>query len=190
MAKIGNIYRWIYGRIKGRPTNFNWVIEGKLAGSGVPMSLRELRWLVKQQAIRSIVTIKEKPLPSEWFSGRNSNDVKIDYFHISVEDYGAPSLEELDYVVNYISRQIDNGKTVMVHCSGGKGRTGTILAAYLIKKERVDLTADQAIKRIRKLYGESIQSSSQEMILSKYERYLRSETREQHCNNNNNKDHV
>jgi atypical dual specificity phosphatase len=79
----------------------------------------------------------------------------------------------------------------MVHCSGGKGRTGTILAAYLIKKERVDLTADRAIERIRKLHGESIQSSSQEMILSKYERYLRSQTREQHCNNtNNNKDNI
>jgi hypothetical protein len=58
MAKIGNIYRWIYGRTRGRPINFNWIIEGKLAGSGVPLSLRELRWLVKQQGIRSIVTIE------------------------------------------------------------------------------------------------------------------------------------
>ena len=26
LVKIGNIYRWIYGRIIGKPTNFNWLI--------------------------------------------------------------------------------------------------------------------------------------------------------------------
>lgn len=118
----------------GKPTNFHRIIEGRLAGGGVPTSLRELRWLVNRQGIRSIVTIKQKPLPSEWFrsgnsSGHTSNnniDTKIDYFHISVNDFGAPSLRELDYVVNYIRRQIDNGKLVLVHCTAGKGRTGTI----------------------------------------------------------------
>ena len=81
----------------------------------------------------------------------------IDYFHLSIEDYGAPSLEELDHAVNYISRQLDNGRPVMVHCSGGKGRTGTILAAYLIKK-RIVMNAYQAINKLRKIRGESIQS--------------------------------
>jgi atypical dual specificity phosphatase len=99
---------------------------------------------------------------------------KIDYFHLSIEDYGAPSLKELDYVVSYISRQIDNGRPVMVHCSGGKGRTGTILDAYLIKKGNV-LSAEQAINRLRKIRGESIQSKDQENILFSYEEYLRSE---------------
>jgi atypical dual specificity phosphatase len=81
------------------------------------------------------------------------------------------SLEELDYVVNYISRQIDNGRPVMVHCSGGKGRTGTILAAYLLKKRNV-LNAYQAINKLRKIRGESIQSKDQENILFSYEKYL------------------
>jgi atypical dual specificity phosphatase len=174
MAKISNLFRWIYGHITGRTTNFKWVIEDKLAGSGVPTSLREIKWLAKEHGIRSIVTIKEKPLPSEWFKSSGIGEGKIDYFHLSIEDYGAPSLEELDHVVNYISRQIDNGKPVMVHCSGGKGRTGTILAAYLIKKRNV-LNAYQAINKLRKIRGESIQSKEQENILFDYEKYLRSE---------------
>ena len=97
-------------------------------------------------------------MPSEWFNSSGIGQGKIDYFHLSIEDYGTPSLEELDYVVSYISRQIDNGRPVMVHCSGGRGRTGTILAAYLIKKRNV-LSADQAIHRLRKIRGESIRSS-------------------------------
>jgi atypical dual specificity phosphatase len=179
MAKISDVYRWIYGHITGKPTNFNWIIKGRLAGGGVPTSLRELSWLVKQQGIRSIVTIKEKPLPSEWFrtgssSGNTSNnniDTKIDYFHMSIDDYGAPSLQELDYVVNYIRRQIDNGKSVLVHCTAGKGRTGVILAAYLMKKDR-DFSAKQAIKLLSKIKGESIQSKEQERIVFEYEKYI------------------
>lgn len=97
----------------------------------------------------------------------------IDYFHLSIEDYGAHSLEELDYVVHYISRKMDDGKPVVVHCSGGKGRTGTILAAYLIKKRNV-LNAYQAINKLRKIRGESIQSKDQEYILFDYEKYLKS----------------
>jgi atypical dual specificity phosphatase len=136
--------------------------------------LREIKWLAKEHSIRSIVTIKEKPLPSEWFKSSGIGEGKIDYFHLSIEDYGAPSLEELDHVVTHISIQIDNGKPVMVHCSGGKGRTGTILAVYLIKK-RIVLNAYQAITRLRKIRGESIQSKDQESILFDYEKYLRSE---------------
>ena len=59
----------------------------------------------------------------------------------------------------------------MVHCSGGKGRTGTRLAAYLIKKRNV-LNAYQAINKLRKVRGESIQSKDQENIPFDYEKYL------------------
>ena len=177
MAKISDIYRCLYGLVTGRPTNFHWFIEGKLAGSGVPMSKKEAKWLIDKQGIRTIVTIKEKPLSEEWLSNSNGANTdgsnrKIDYLHISVNDYGAPSLEELDYVVNYINRQIDMIKPVMVHCSAGKGRTGTILAAYLIKKE-MDMTADKAISRLSMIRGESIQSKDQEKILFDYEKYVK-----------------
>ena len=177
MAKISDIYRWLYGLIRGRPTNFNWIIERKLAGSGAPMSKREAKWLINTQGIRTIVTIKEKPLSQEWLNYNNgtntgADDTKIDYLHISIQDYGAPSLEELDRVVNYISQQVDRARPVMVHCSAGKGRTGTILAAYLIKKEN-GMTADKAISRLSRIRGESVQSKDQEKILFTYEKYVK-----------------
>ena len=55
--------------------------------------------------------------------------------------------------------------------SVGKGRAGTILAAYLLKKRNV-LNAYQAINKLRKIRGESIQSKDQENILFSYEKYL------------------
>jgi atypical dual specificity phosphatase len=84
--------------------------------------------------------------------------------------------------------QIDaRGKCVIVHCSGGKGRTGTILAAYLLKRarqkdvlgieERMD--ANQAIESLRNMRGESIQSQNQKDILYQYEAYLRNKNENQ-----------
>lgn len=89
MAKISDIYRWLYGLMRGRPTNFNWIIERKLAGSGVPVSKKDPKWLINKQGIRTIVTIKEKPLSQDWLSNNNETNTgvsgtKIDYLHISV----------------------------------------------------------------------------------------------------------
>ena len=66
----------------------------------------------------------------------------------------------------------------MVRCSGGKGRTGTILAAYLIKKGDV-LGAEQAIDNLRKIRAKSIQSKDQENIVFSYEKYLKNEMRKE-----------
>ena len=57
MAKISDIYQWLYGLIRGRPTNYNWIVDKKLAGSGVPISKREVKWLINTQGIRTIVTM-------------------------------------------------------------------------------------------------------------------------------------
>jgi atypical dual specificity phosphatase len=87
-----------------------------------------------------------------------------------VEDYGVPNMEVLDEAVNYIDKKIQSGKPVLVHCAAGKGRTGALLAAYMIKKE--NLTAEQAIEKIRLMRPGSVQSVTQETALSMYEKYV------------------
>jgi atypical dual specificity phosphatase len=150
--------------VSDRPTNFSWVTEGKLAGSGLPVTQDEFKWVV-DKGIKSIVTVREVPLPSKWFDGTG-----IDYLHLMVEDYGVPSMEVLDEAVDYIDRRIRSGKPVLVHCAAGKGRTGALLAAYMIKKE--NLTAEQATEKIRLLRPGSVQSIAQETALSMYEKYV------------------
>jgi atypical dual specificity phosphatase len=154
--------------ISDRPTNFSWITEGNLAGSGLPITQEEFKWVV-DKGIKSIVTVREVPLPSKWFDGTD-----IDYLHLMVEDYGAPSMEVMDEAVNYIDKKIRNGKPVMVHCAAGKGRTGAVLAAYMIKKE--NLTAEQAIEKIRIMRPGSVQSITQETALSMYEKYVKIKT--------------
>jgi atypical dual specificity phosphatase len=58
----------------------------------------------------------------------------------------------------------------LVHCAAGRGRTGTILGAYLLKQE--NLSAKDAITKIRNLRRGSIQTDSQERSIYEYEKYL------------------
>ena len=166
MTRIGDAYRWFHGRMMDRPTNFSWVVEGKLAGCGLPMTEDEFEWLA-DQGIKSVVTVREVALPSDWFDGSD-----IDYLHLQVEDFGAPTIEELDQAVDFIDQQIGSGRPVMVHCAAGKGRTGAVISAYLVKKQ--NLTAEQAIAKLRGMRPGSVQSVSQETAVSMYEKYLKS----------------
>ena len=152
--------------VSDRPTNFSWISEGKLAGSGLPVTRDEFKWVL-DKGIKSIVTVREVPLPSQWIDGAD-----IDYLHLMVEDYGVPNMEVLDEAVNYIDKRIRSGKPVLVHCAAGKGRTGALLAAYMIKNE--NLTAEQAIEKVRLMRPGSVQSIAQETALSMYEKYLKS----------------
>ena len=148
-----------------RPTNFSWVIEGKLAGCGLPFSEEEFEWLLGR-GIRSVITVREVPLPDEWFNG---ND--ISYLHLRVEDFDAPSIEDLVMSVSFIEEQLRSNKPVMVHCAAGKGRTGTVLAAYLVKND--NLNAKEAIEKLRIIRPGSVQSVAQETAVSMYEKFLK-----------------
>jgi len=149
-----------------RPTNFSWVVEGKLAGCGLPVTHDEFEWLV-ENGIKSVVTVREVPLPKDWFDGSD-----MDYLRLEVEDFGAPSIEDFDKAVSFIEDEINKGRPVMVHCAAGKGRTGAVLAAYLVKNQH--LTAEQAIAKLRGMRPGSVQSVAQETAISMYEKYLKS----------------
>ena len=171
MTLIGNLFRWIHGKVSNKPTNFSWVIDNKLAGSGTPMTSEQYRWLIKNN-IKSIVTVREFPLPQKWLVDNEKETIINDYKFVYVKDYGVPSLEVLDNIVDYINIKITKEKKpIVVHCAAGKGRTGTILAAYLLKQDNI--SSKDAIKKIRRLRPGSIQSKIQEEILHEYETFLK-----------------
>jgi atypical dual specificity phosphatase len=163
MTKIGDAKRKLHGMITGKPDNFSWIIEEKLAGSAIPTSKEEIDW-IKQEGVKSIVTIREEPLEDEWIKD-------VNYLHVHSNDMGIPEFSDLVNSVDFIHQRITNDEPVMVHCLAGLGRTGTILACYLIKYE--DMTADDAIGKIRRERHGSIQSFSQEEIIFRFEKFVR-----------------
>jgi len=181
MTLIGDVYRWLYSKFSSRPTNFSWVINNALAGSGLPLSFDQFKWLINH-GIGTIVTVREVPLPSHWLSLNDKKNLnvdtqrldKINYLHLRVEDYHSPTVQEIDSTVKFMENEIKEKRPVLVHCAAGKGRTGTILGAYLLRNQKIG--AKEAITRIRNIRPGSIQTDSQEKSLYEYEKYLKEES--------------
>lgn len=163
MSKPGNFWRKIHGRVTKKPTNFSWLINNQLAGSGMPTTINEINWILNQ-GVKSIVTMTENALPESWVK-----DTK--YLHVPTEDLSAPDIEQIDDAVDFIHERISHNEPVMVHCAAGIGRTGTILACYLIKYQKY--SAKNAIEKVRKERPGSIQSERQEIVVELYEKHIR-----------------
>ena len=163
MSKPGNLWRKVHGKITKKPTNFSWLIEEKLAGSGMPTTFDELDWVLKQ-GVKSIVTMTENELPESW-----TEDVK--YLHVPTSDLTAPDMDKIDTAVDFIYERINSKEAVMVHCAAGMGRTGTVLACYLVKYHKH--SAKDAIDKLREKRPGSIQSETQEIAIRLYEKHVK-----------------
>ncbi len=138
--------------------NFSFVVAGKLAGMSRPD--HDASVLLKDAGITGILTLTENPLPDGVKEG-------FEYLHISIPDFTAPEVDQLEHAVKFID--FVKGP-VAVHCFAGIGRTGTVLAAYLVSQ---GLPAAEAIGRIRKLRPHSIETAGQEAVIYEYEIYLK-----------------
>ena len=162
VSKPGNLWRRVHGKITKKPTNFSWLIGNKLAGSGMPTTPSEIDW-IRRQGVKSIVTMTEMSLPEVWV-----RDIK--YLHVPTEDLSAPDMDQIDRAVDFIHERLQDREPVMVHCAAGIGRTGTILACYLVKYH--ESTAKDAIEKVRKERPGSIQSDSQEIAVGLYYKHV------------------
>lgn len=126
---------------------FSWVIDEKLAGSRAPRSRSELIAL-KHQGIRALVRLVE-PHESR-VTTSEIHEVGLEDYNEPVPDFEAPTPAQIDKITEYIDSRLEAGVTVGVSCNAGIGRSGVILACYLIHK---GLTAKDALELVRSKRG-------------------------------------
>lgn len=104
-----------------------WVIPSQLAGVQKPQveELDELRAL----GIGAIVSVMDDPSNLDAYAQAN-----LPYRWLPTKGGTAPTLEQLQELQSFVTQQNQLGHGVAVHCTSGRRRTGTLLAAYLIQK--------------------------------------------------------
>lgn len=145
------------------PHNFSWVIVGKLAGSAQPSRDENLAFL-RQEGLTDVVSLTEGPLPEDLLATYN-----LRAYHHPIPDYTAPSLAQALEIVGLIRELLDEEKAVLVHCGAGMGRTGTVLACYLVAE---GMTAADAVAHIRCTRPGSIETEAQEALVHSYASYV------------------
>ena len=146
------------------PENFSWLDSSKLAGSARPYTEEEFEGL-KERGIKAIVTLTEDPLNLELV-----NRLGFDYLHSPIVDFEAPSLNQITEIVQFIDERVANSKPVLVHCAAGRGRTGTILAAYLVHH---GASAEEAINQVKAKRPGSIEMPVQQNAVRLYAKTYR-----------------
>ena len=70
----------------------------------------------------------------------------IEHRLICVEDFTAPTIDQLYEFNAFVDRKLKEGAKVLTHCYAGRGRTGTFLASRLVWR---GVSVEEAVRQVR-----------------------------------------
>ena len=142
---------------------FYWVVDNALAGCSCPGgghggNIDHDLTTLRDYGVGALLTLTEAPLPRGALERHGLLGL-----HIPVDDFHAPTTTQMLEALAFLDDARATGTPVAVHCLAGQGRTGTVLAAYLI---RGGLSAEQAISEVRGICPGAIEASPQTAALA------------------------
>jgi hypothetical protein len=60
--------------------------------------------------------------------------IEVDCLRFEIEDHSAPSREQMAEIERAIAGSLAAKRPVYLHCWGGRGRTGTVVGVYLVRR--------------------------------------------------------
>ena len=130
-----------------------WVAPGVL-GCAYPRTDHALSAL-SRRGVRLLVNLHGRPHDPSRLERHGLREV-----HLPVKDFAAPSPDQIERGVREISEALKASEATAVHCGGGLGRTGAMLACYLLASND-GLGAEDAIRWVRELRPGSVETPAQ-----------------------------
>lgn len=110
--------------------------------------------------IRAVVSLLNIPSDAAVFESAG-----FAFLCLPVPDGGAPTLAQAEEFVRFVAGHQAAQRPVAVHCEAGLGRTGTMLAAYLVAQGQ---SVEEAISQIRALEKAAIETPRQVAFLEQF----------------------
>jgi len=145
--------------------------ERRLAGAGALNDFDDELQILHSAGVRAVVSLLNIPTDLSVY-----NSAGFAFLCLPVPDGGAPTMAQADEFVRFVSEHRTANRPVAVHCEGGIGRTGTLLAVYLISQGDVCL---EAIRHVRAVENVAIETTRQIQFLEDYATRLRSKATQQ-----------
>jgi len=145
------------------PRGFLWLKRGLLAGTPIPGVFHDMDYdlaALKRVGVTWLITLTEQRLDDSRLARHGIRSA----WH-PVVDMAAPSIMEAVAICRGIDQLIDDGEVIAVHCYAGLGRTGTVLATYLIWQGSNALDALEAVRRVEPRW---VQSEVQVSFLERF----------------------
>jgi atypical dual specificity phosphatase len=139
-------------------SNFSWLLPG-VAGSAQPHGAEGIVAL-RKAGVRRVISLTPEPLASELVAGSG-----LEVLYLPVADFTPPTQAQLREAVAAIEDATREGHPIAVHCTAGWGRTGTVLAAFLVAG---GADAEAAIAEVRRRRRHSIETPEQEAAVRAY----------------------
>ena len=125
-------------------------------------------WIVfmKGRGIHNVVCLLDKSqlkfyedaFPLGLVDAYKENFGKNSVLHAPIPDYYLSSMENLYRILAFLAASDKDQRRVVVHCSGGSGRTGHVLAAWLVRHHEFDPSgAISAVERAWRNPREAVQ---------------------------------
>lgn len=143
--------------------HFGFLHPYKVAGMGEPwvQKIDDTHRLLNARGIGAILTLTEDDL-----YGHLHVAAGFLCHHEPIDDTEPPTRNGMKRALDFMDACLEKGQGVVAHCMEGRGRTGTVLCAWVGLKE--SLTAQEAMVRIHELRAYTVLTPSQRSFLSEY----------------------